>query len=1059
MEMKKLTVLPVFHYVDPSDVRNQTGTFAEAFAKHEERFKETIADVEKWRVALTKVANAAGWDLRDQYQAKVIEKIVGEILGKLNSTSSIVPSDLVGINSRMEKLENLLDMGLKDTLLMGIWGMGGMGKTTLVEVVHGRFLNHFEGNSFLANVREQGRGPGLVSLQKKLLSDILIGRSIDFSNVRWGREEIRKRLSHKKVLIILDDVDHPKQLEALVGDKNWFGPGSRIIITTRDQQLLINLGVDKIYQTEELNNNEALKLFSRKAFKNDSPLEGYEELSQEFIYYDKGVPLALEVVGSSLPLRNVDQWKSTLAGIKKNPPSDILEALKISFDGLEESEKNLFLDIACFFNREYYKTNILQALHDQLDKDIDILFKKSLITISCGYLQMHDLLQDLGRKIVCRESIEAGRRSRVWCIKDVFHVLKENTGTDLVTGIFLNAPPKNKEHLNAKAFSNMKNLRLLKISNVHLPQGLNYLSSKLRYIHWDGYTSESLPTIFEPKELVELIMPCSLMKRLWKGIKSSDELKLIDLSDSKNLIETPDFSGVPNLEQLILQRCTTLSRIHKSLWNLKRLIRLDLNGCKCLESLPDQINMESLEVFILSGCSRLKNFPKSVENMSHLSKLDLSETPIKHLPAFVKHLTVLINLDLSKCRNLSSLPDASCHLTYLKSLNLSFCSKVDKLPESLGNIKGLEELNVSCTAIRELPSSIGLLEKLKVLILWGCVGLSYSESLNKLLHTLSGLCSLTELVLGYCNLSVIPDVIGCLSSLEVLNLAANNFVCIPESIIQLTNLDILYLFDCTDLQSLPWLPLNIRGINLDGCISLETIPIGPEYDFLKLLYLVNCFKIKEELYYDMISMMLRRDLIKDPCIPGRRTFLVNIPEWFIEQNEEASEYTQLHVKLDDNWNQEGSVSLTMYSDECNKIAGIFMRASFRFNQHHPPDEYGVRGCKLRWVIEVNKEYFEELQIFPKFFSEYNVPGPYHLWMEYVPCPHFNGDLKKALSKGDADGISEIIFFLNTTSPGLEVWNCAAYLVYEHDIEQLKQIQAESQTRPYQKKKSLSLDNS
>ena len=66
MEMKKLTILPVFHYVDPSDVRNQKGTFAEAFAKHEERFKETIADVEKWRVALTKVANIAGWDLRDR---------------------------------------------------------------------------------------------------------------------------------------------------------------------------------------------------------------------------------------------------------------------------------------------------------------------------------------------------------------------------------------------------------------------------------------------------------------------------------------------------------------------------------------------------------------------------------------------------------------------------------------------------------------------------------------------------------------------------------------------------------------------------------------------------------------------------------------------------------------------------------------------------------------------------------------------------------------------------------------------------------------------------------
>ena len=367
--------------------------------------------------------------LRCRYQSKVIEEIVRKILGKLNSTSSIVPNDLVGINSRMEKLVNLLGMGLKDTRFIGIWGMGGMGKTTLAEVFHESFLNDFEGNSFLANVREKSRGPGLVSLQEKLLSDILIGRSFDFSNVCRGSKEIRKRLSHKKVLIILDDVDLPNQLEALAGDKNWFGPGSRIIITTRNRQLLINLGVDedKIYEIEELNNNEALKLFSRKAFKNDSLLEGYEELSQVFIYYANGVPLALEVLGSSLFRRNVDLWESTLARIKQYPPRDILEVLQISFDGLEESEKNVFLDIACFFNREY-KTNILQTLHDQLDGDIDVLLKKSLITISRGYLQMHDLLQELGREIVRRESPNvAGRRSRIWCIKDVFHILKENT--------------------------------------------------------------------------------------------------------------------------------------------------------------------------------------------------------------------------------------------------------------------------------------------------------------------------------------------------------------------------------------------------------------------------------------------------------------------------------------------------------------------------------------------------------------------------------------------------------------------------------------------------------
>ena len=65
----------------------------------------------------------------------------------------------------------------------------------------------------------------------------------------------------------------------------------------------------------------------------------------------------------------------------------------------------------------------------------------------------------------------------------------------------------------------MKNLRLLKISNVHLPQGLNYLSSELRSIHWAGYPLESLPTGFEPEKLVELIMCSSLIEQLWKGFK------------------------------------------------------------------------------------------------------------------------------------------------------------------------------------------------------------------------------------------------------------------------------------------------------------------------------------------------------------------------------------------------------------------------------------------------------------------------------------------------------------------------------------------------------------
>ena len=59
------TVIPVFYHVDPSDVRRQKGSFAEAFVEHEERFQENLETVETWRSALTQVANLAGWHLHD----------------------------------------------------------------------------------------------------------------------------------------------------------------------------------------------------------------------------------------------------------------------------------------------------------------------------------------------------------------------------------------------------------------------------------------------------------------------------------------------------------------------------------------------------------------------------------------------------------------------------------------------------------------------------------------------------------------------------------------------------------------------------------------------------------------------------------------------------------------------------------------------------------------------------------------------------------------------------------------------------------------------------------
>ena len=147
----------------------------------------------------------------------------------------------------------------------------------------------------------------------------------------------------------------------------------------------------QIYKHRGLNNDESLKLFSRKAFKKDHPPEGYEELSQKVIYYAQGLPLALKVLGSFLIGRSLNLWESALRRFKENPPRNILDVLQISFEDLEEREKNIFLDIACFLN-SVRVTNKLQTLYDRPKIDIDVLLKKSLITISPGCFQMHDLL-------------------------------------------------------------------------------------------------------------------------------------------------------------------------------------------------------------------------------------------------------------------------------------------------------------------------------------------------------------------------------------------------------------------------------------------------------------------------------------------------------------------------------------------------------------------------------------------------------------------------------------------------------------------------------------------
>ena len=379
------------------------------------------------------------------------------------------------------------------------------------------------------------------------------------------------------------------------------------------------------------------------------------------------------------------------------------------------------------------------------------------------------------------------------------------------------------------------------------------------------------------KQLIRLdLNGCKSLKSLPNKI-GLEALEIFDLGGCSRLKKFPEIVGnMSRLSELYLNE-TSIKDLPLSMEHVTGLIKLDLRDCKNLSSLPNACcSLMSLKILTLSGCSKIDELPEKLGNLKGLEELDVSGTAIKDLPLAMQHVTGLIKLDLRDCKNLSSLPNAYCSSMSLKILTLSGCSKIDELPENLGNLEGLEELDVSGTAIKVLPTSINLLKNLKGLFLRGCKGLSPKSS-NKLIsfqrrrspypmvmldNSLSGLCSLTVLDLSFCNLQSIPDYIGCLSSLFSLKLEGNNFVCLPESMIQLSNLKVLRLGFCTSLRSLPKLPLNLGYIYARSCTSLETLSIKPDDEVVPSFSLVNCVKlIENQDYGDVVFAMLRQYLI------------------------------------------------------------------------------------------------------------------------------------------------------------------------------------------------------
>nr|XP_043608861.1 TMV resistance protein N-like [Erigeron canadensis] len=702
------------------------------------------------------------------------------------------------MGTRLQQLRSHLRIGLGGVRMVGIWGVGGGGKTTLATSLYMEISPEFDGFCFVENIREESRQHGLKSLQEKILSTVL-KIQVQVESVELGKHKIKQMLCRRNVLIVLDDVDHLEQLEALAGYHNWFGDGSRIIITSRDKQLLKSHRVDEVCPVSLLSHEEAIRLFKRHAYQEHNPVKDYETLSLRVISYVNGLPLALKILGAFLYGKDKDEWLSTLDRLKYHPEMDIVQKLKISYDGLKLVEKELFLDIACFYRGKKLDEamEILDACGFYPRIGVKVLIQKALIIVSKdGKFDMHDLVQEMAHYIVRGEHpYNPEKHSRVWREEDIKDICSRNATmeNDKIEAI--------QGHADGHSFnfimlvSNMKKLRFLKVATTSFDEGPSFLSNDLRYIDWEGYPASLFHESFQPTNLVVLKMKTSLQRELWKGYKYLPCLKEMELCYMKALVKTPDIGGLQCLEKLILEGCESLEEIHQSLGNHSNLVHVSVRICDKLTRFPTIVKMDKLKVLRISECKALIEFPMIEANMNNLIELSLENVGIEILPSPIgEYCTNLTLLKLKDCSKLKSIDGTFHSLKSLKYFELKGCKQFEKLSKDLFN-ENLDGLGLL------LDSSI------KQLIL---------SRLPRFLRKLD---------LSECGLKDgdIPNEIGELSNLQQLHLGLNYFTRLDISFSKLTSLKFLHLSKCHYLVELPELASSLAILNADYCHSLELI--------------------------------------------------------------------------------------------------------------------------------------------------------------------------------------------------------------------------------------------
>jgi len=304
---------------------------------------------------------------------------------------------------------------LQKESIVGLVGMGGIGKTTLSKIFYHLFHNQYDKSSFLEDVKSKDNINDVI---KQLLHDLCGKRLCKDENVnKKDLDKIRQCMISEKVLVVVDDVGKVENLTSLQllidkADKNVTSK-SKVLVNCRNwQSLKSHVSEDGKVEMKSFEEEQARELFMFHAFGNANhvPTKDFKDICMKIIKACGGLPLSLKVLGSFLcNIKELDIWEGALSKLKHgqsfnggNDNEKLWSILRISYDHLDKEHQNMFLDIACFLNGLKVSTICRVSSGDYLYPKFALrnLQHRSLIQwVEGGILYMHEQLRNMGQCI------------------------------------------------------------------------------------------------------------------------------------------------------------------------------------------------------------------------------------------------------------------------------------------------------------------------------------------------------------------------------------------------------------------------------------------------------------------------------------------------------------------------------------------------------------------------------------------------------------------------------------------------------------------------------------